>query len=59
MVTAFARGYWRPADFDLAPDGDRVLALMPAARPEEQQTVNHATFMFNVSEEIRRRVMAR
>ena len=46
-------------NFDLAADGERVVALMSAARPEEQQTVNHVTFMFNVSEEIRRRMMAR
>jgi serine/threonine-protein kinase len=46
-------------NFDLAPDGERVLALMSAARPEEQQTVNHVTFMFNVSDEIRRRMTAR
>jgi serine/threonine-protein kinase len=46
-------------NFDLAPDGERVLALMSAARPEEQQTVNHVTFMFNVSEEIRHRMTAR
>jgi len=46
-------------NFDIAPDGERVLALMPAARPEEQQTVNHVTLMLNVSEEIRRRMVSR
>lgn len=46
-------------NFDTAPDGERVLALMPAARPEEQQSVNHATFVLNISEEIRRRTNAR
>jgi Tol biopolymer transport system component len=46
-------------NFDVAPDGERVLALMPAARPEEQQSVNHVTFMLNVSKEIRNRMNAR
>jgi eukaryotic-like serine/threonine-protein kinase len=46
-------------NFDIAPDGERVLALMPVARPEEQQTVNHVTFMLNVSEQIRNRMTAR
>jgi hypothetical protein len=43
----------------VASDGDRVLALMPAAPPEEQQSVNHVTFILNVSEEIRNRMNAR
>jgi eukaryotic-like serine/threonine-protein kinase len=46
-------------NFDVAADGERVLALMPASPPEEQQTVNHVTFMLNVSEDIRRRMMSR
>ena len=46
-------------NFDIAPDGERVLALMTVARPEEQQTVNHVTFMLNVSEQIRNRMTAR
>jgi serine/threonine-protein kinase len=46
-------------NFDIAPDGERVLALMPVARPEDQQSVNHVTFMLNVSEEIRNRMNAR
>ena len=46
-------------NFDIAPDGERVLALMPAGRAEEQQTVNHVTVMLNVSEEIRRRIVSR
>jgi serine/threonine-protein kinase len=43
-------------NFDVGPDAERVLALMSAAPPEEQQTVNHVTVMFNVSEGIRRRM---
>jgi eukaryotic-like serine/threonine-protein kinase len=46
-------------NFDTAPDGERVLALMAVTRPEEQQSVNHVTFMLNVSEEIRNRMSAR
>ncbi len=44
------------ANFDLSADGRRILALMPAARPEEQQTANHVTFMLNFFDEVRRRV---
>ena len=46
-------------NFDIAPDGERVVGLVPVARPEEQQSVNHVTFMLNVSEEIRRRIDSR
>ena len=46
-------------NFDIAPDGERVVALMPLARPEEQQTVNHVTLMLNISEQIRKRMDAR
>ena len=46
-------------NFDVAPDGERILALMPAARPEEQQSANHVTFMLNFSDEVRRRTMPR
>jgi len=42
-------------NFDVGPDGERILALMPAVRPEAQQTVNHVTLMFNFADEIRRR----
>ena len=46
-------------NFDVAPDGERILAFVPAARSEEQQTVNHVTFMLNFSEEVRRRTASR
>jgi hypothetical protein len=46
-------------NFDIAPDGERVLALMPGARSDEQQTVNHVTVMLNLSDEIRRRTVSR
>jgi Tol biopolymer transport system component len=44
------------SNFDLSPDGLRILALMPAVRPEDQQTENHVTIMLNFSDEVRRRV---
>lgn len=40
-------------NFDLASDGRRVLALLPAR--EDQQTENHATFVLNFFDEVRRR----
>lgn len=43
------------ANFDLSADGRRILALIPAARPEDQQTANHVTFMLNFFDEVRRR----
>ena len=46
-------------NFDIAPDGERVVALVPVTRPEEQQSVNHVTFMLNISEEIRKRIDTR
>jgi Tol biopolymer transport system component len=44
------------ANFDLDPDGRRILALLPAVRSEEQQTENHVTLMLNFLSELRRRV---
>ena len=44
------------SNFDLSPDGRRILALMPAVRPEDRQTENHVTFMLNFFDEVRRRV---
>ena len=46
-------------NFDVAPDGERILALMPAVRSEEQQTANHVTLMLNFSEEVRRHFAVR
>ena len=42
------------ASFDLSPDGKRVFALVPVGRLEDQLGENHATFMFNFPDEIRR-----
>ena len=43
------------ANFDVSPEG-RVLALVPALRPEERQTENHVTFLLNFFDEVRRTV---
>ena len=43
-------------NFDLAPDGKRVAALMPADTPESQQSQNHVIFLENFFDELRRRV---
>ena len=40
-------------NFDLDQNGKRVLALLPA--PENRQTENHATFILNFFDEVRRR----
>lgn len=42
-------------NFDVAPDGKRIAALTPVARPEDRQSQNHLTLMFNFPEEVRRR----
>ena len=46
-------------NFDVAPDGERILALMPAAQSEKQQSPNHVTIMLNFVDEVRRRVPVR
>jgi serine/threonine-protein kinase len=44
------------SNYDLSPDGKRVLALMAVARPEDQQNENHATLVLNFFDEVRRKV---
>jgi hypothetical protein len=46
-------------NFDVAPDGERILAFIPAARFEKQQTMNHVTVMLNFSGDVRRRTTSR
>ena len=41
-------------NYDVAPDGKRVAALIPAEGPEDQQTQNHVIFLQNFSDEVRR-----
>lgn len=42
--------------YDVAPDGKRIVALMPAEGLEEQKAQNHVTFLLNFFDELRRRV---
>jgi serine/threonine-protein kinase len=44
------------ANFDLAPNGGQVVALLPVR--EGEQTENHATFLLNFFDEVRRRAMS-
>jgi Tol biopolymer transport system component len=41
---------------DLAPDGKRIIALMPTETPKAQQAQSHVTFLQNFFDELRRRV---
>jgi hypothetical protein len=43
---------------DLASDGKRVVALMPADAPEDLKAQNHVIFLLNFFDELRRRVPA-
>jgi serine/threonine-protein kinase len=43
-------------NYDLAPDGKRIIAIMPVESSEDQQARNHVTFLFNFFDELRRRV---
>ena len=42
-------------NFDLAPDGKRVAALMPAETAEDQNARSHVVFLENFFDEVRRR----
>ena len=43
------------ANYDLAPDGKRIAALLPAGTPEDQKAQNHVIFLENFFDEVRRR----
>jgi len=43
---------------DIAPDGKRIVALMPVDTPESQQSQNHVIFLLNFFDELRRRAPA-
>jgi serine/threonine protein kinase/Tol biopolymer transport system component len=43
------------ANYDLAPDGKRIAALMLSETPEGQQAQNHVIFLENFFDEVRRR----
>jgi Tol biopolymer transport system component len=40
---------------DLAPDGKRIIALMPVETAEAQKAQNHVIFLMNFSDEVRRK----
>jgi WD40-like Beta Propeller Repeat len=42
-------------NYDLAPDGKRIAALMAADAPQGQQAQNHVIFLMNFFDEVRRR----
>ena len=44
------------SNYDVAPDGKRIAALMPVESPEAQQTQSHVIFLENFSDELQRRV---
>jgi serine/threonine protein kinase/Tol biopolymer transport system component len=46
-------------NYDLAPDGKRIAALMPAEGQEEQKAQNHVIFLENFFDELRRKVPER
>jgi len=43
-------------NYGLAPDGKRIVALMPVEAPGEQQAQNHVIFLENFFDELRRKV---
>jgi len=45
-------------NYDVAPDGKRIAALMPVEAPETQKAQNHIIFLENFFDELRRRVPA-
>ena len=47
---------WFGRNFDLAPDGNRIVGLMPAEGEEPQISRNHVIFLDNFFDELRRRV---
>jgi serine/threonine-protein kinase len=44
------------SNYDVAPDGKRIVALMPVDTPEAQQTQSHVIFLENFSDELQRKV---
>jgi serine/threonine-protein kinase len=42
--------------YDVAPDGQRIVALVPPENPGEQKAKNHVIFLFNFFDELRRKV---
>jgi hypothetical protein len=46
----------RVKNVDLAPDGKRIVALMPVETAEAQKAQNQVTFLENFFDEVRRKV---
>lgn len=46
------------ASYDVAPDGNRIAALMPVETSESQQAQNHVIFLLNFFDELRRKASA-
>ena len=44
------------SNYDLAPDGKRIAALMPVETPEDQKAQSHVIFLENFFDEVRRKV---
>jgi len=44
------------SNYDVAPDGKRIAALMPVESPEGEQTQSHVIFLENFSDELQRKV---
>jgi hypothetical protein len=44
--------------FDLAPDGKRIVVMMPAESQEPQEAQHHVLLVVNFFDEVRRRVSA-
>ena len=42
-------------NFDVAPDGKRIIALRPVETPEAQEAQNHVVFLLNFADELRRK----
>jgi hypothetical protein len=45
------------ANYDLAPDGKRIVALMPTETAEGQKAQSHVIFLENFFDEVRRRTV--
>jgi len=43
-------------NFDVAPDGKRIAALMPVETPDAQQSQSHVIFLENLADELQRKV---
>lgn len=47
------------SNYDVAPDGKRILALIPVDTPEAQQSQSHVVFLENFFDELKRKAPAK